>query len=68
MSIEKTVNGHLKSRTSRFGLAILILAFVQANFSLVGQYLGDYRDLVLFVIGIAIIALRHITTKPVSEK
>lgn len=71
MDTAKTVNAvksRYKSKTYRLGLVVIVLAYTQDNFGLVSQYLGEYSNLVNYVIGGSILILREMTKEPLSSK
>ncbi len=64
---------YLKSKTIWFGAvgvpAIMqVLLYAQANLSLVKDNLGTSYSLATFAIGLAVIILRLVTTKPIEDK
>ena len=62
------VKQRLKSKTYWLGTFILLLGFVQDNFPLISQYLGEHQGAVKVLIGLLIIAMRELTKEPLSEK
>lgn len=66
--IEKAIAQRAKSKTYWLGLAVSLLAYLQANFPLLEGYLGDYKNAVLFLVGLGICYLRELTDKPLSKK
>lgn len=63
-----TIKQQLKSKTNHLGTALFGLVFLQANFPRLESYLQEYSNIVFIALGLSIIVLRQITTKPVSEK
>lgn len=57
-----------KSKTYNFGLIIILLGYLQQNHKILDTYLGDNKDLVLFLIGMLILLFRELTTSSLSEK
>ena len=58
----------LKSRTNLTGLAIAVLGVVEMNAPMIQELLGKWYGLTYIGIGVAMVILREITTKPVTEK
>jgi len=56
------------SRTLDFQACCAVLVVVESNIGLIGNYLGNYADTVLFGVIIINVILRFITTKPLKEK
>lgn len=68
VDVETLVAQRAASKTYWFGLAIMLLGYVQDNFPLIDHYLGQYDTAVKFAIGFVIILLREVTTKALKEK
>ena len=56
------------SKTIDFGTFILAMGVVEQSLPLVREQLGDYYGFIVMGIGIGIIVLRKMTTKPLAEK
>ena len=56
------------SKTIDFGTVILGMGVIEQNLPLVREQLGNYYGFIVMGIGIGIIVLRKITTKPLAEK
>ncbi|MCK5236069.1 MAG: hypothetical protein KAR06_03705 [Deltaproteobacteria bacterium] len=56
------------SKTIDFGTVILGMGVIEQNLPLVREQLGDYYGFIVMGIGIGIIVLRKMTTKPLAEK
>ena len=62
-------NGIIKgSKTIAFGTVILGMGVIEQNLPLVREQLGNYYGFIVMGIGIGIIVLRKMTTKPLAEK
>lgn len=66
--MKKQIEQRCKSNTYRFGIVVILLGFLQQNFSLIDKYLGDYSDAVLCLVGLLILLFREITKTSLSEK
>lgn len=66
--IESLVVQRWKSRTYWLGLFVIFLTYLQTNFALVAQYVGEYQNLINFIVGFLILALREATKEPLSAK
>lgn len=66
--MKKEIVQRAYSKTYWLGLAVLLLGYLQQNFSLIDSYLGEYKNAVYFVIGILILIMRELTKEPLSEK
>jgi len=58
----------LKSNTNKAAALIAILGVVQTNFPQIQAQLGDYAGFTYIGIGILMVVLREITTKPIAER
>ena len=63
----KAVANSLKSKTVWFGLAISVLSVLQSSLSQVGLT-PEQLSIVGPIVGTLIIALRAVTTQPLSDK
>lgn len=66
--MKQQIQQRAKSKTYWLGIAIMLLSYVQENFVLVEQYVGEYKGTVIFIIGGLILFFREITKGPLSEK
>ena len=56
------------SKTIDFGTVILAMGVVEQNLPLIREQLGNYYGFIVMGIGVGIIVLRKMTTKPLAEK
>ena len=54
------------SKTIDFGTLILAMGVVEQNLPLIREQLGDYYGFIVMGIGIGVIVLRKMTTKPLK--
>jgi len=66
--MKKLVLGSLKSKTMWFGTALAVLSTVAQNQPMWEPLLGEYGPIVGQVVGLAIMGLRVVTTKSLTEK
>lgn len=67
--MKNTVRGALKSKTNWFGIALVVLPFVQQEWHVWSGLLPEkYRIYALSVIGLVVIVLRFMTREPLAEK
>lgn len=66
--MKKQIEQRAKSKTYWLGFAVMLLGYLQQNFSLIDKYLGDSRDIAFFAVGFLILVLRELTKTPISEK
>jgi len=60
-------NGIIKgSKTIDFGTVILAMGVVEQNLPLVREQLGNYYGFIVMGIGVGVIVLRKLTTKPLD--
>lgn len=65
----KAIKQFFKSKTINFGFVLAVLGLVQANLSVFTQYMTpEIAGWFGFLVGLAVIYLRLITTKSVGEK
>ena len=57
-----------KSKTYYFGLAIMVLGYAEANFSVIQNLFGTNAGYVNCGIGLAILVLRELTKTPLNQK
>lgn len=58
----------LKSKTYWLGASVIALGFIQGNLHHLEEILGKWYGPVLMLIGVLVIFLRELTTKPLAEK
>jgi len=56
------------SKTIDFGTVILSMGVIEQNLPLIREQLGNYYGFIVMGIGVGIIVLRKMTTKPLAEK
>ena len=66
--MKQQIQQRAKSKTYWLGFAVMMLSYVQSNIAQVDQFLGEYKGLVMFVIGALIMILREVTKGPLSDK
>ena len=62
------MNKIFKSRTINTAVVIAILGVLEANFNLLQPLLGEHFSLTWVVFSMIMVALRAVTTQPLSEK
>lgn len=67
-TLTKKMKRFFKSKTVSFGLLLVILSAVQQYLPELQVLLKDYYSIATFVIGVAVIVLRYLTTTPMSDK
>lgn len=66
--MKKQIEQRYHSKTYWLGFAVMLLGYLQQNFSLLDTYLGEYRNAVYLVVGLLIMVFRELTKEPLSEK